>query len=114
MRSIEQSQSETVLLQDTDLVKASKISVQLKASRSLVGFIFLIWKRFLTTRTPKILYLSQTEEGRRALVKEATKNSMVTLVCCAEGYNSKRTTKTTGLTDLSFMADQVFPRRKNS
>jgi hypothetical protein len=47
----------------------------LKVPKNTVASIILKWKKFGTTKTPAKL----SNQGRRALVREVTKNPMVTL-----------------------------------
>ncbi|KAG2462042.1 TC1A transposase, partial [Polypterus senegalus] len=58
-----------------------KISAALKVPMSTVASIICKWKKFETTRTlPRAGWLSKLSDlGRRALVREVTKNPMVTL-----------------------------------
>ena len=76
--------------QRQDCVKAQiwgrlqKMSATLKISNSTVASIILKWKTFGTTRTlPRAGSPAKlSNQGRRALVREVTKNPMVTL--CGE------------------------------
>ena len=76
-----------------------KISAALKVPMSTVASIILKWKKFRTTRTlPRAGRPSKlSDRGRRALVREVTKNPMVTLSelqrsSVERGEPSRRTT----------------------
>ncbi|KAG2462346.1 TCB1 transposase, partial [Polypterus senegalus] len=76
-----------------------KISAALKVPMSTVASIIRKWKKFETTRTlPKAGRPSKlSDQGRRALVREVTKNPMVTLSelhrsCVVRGELSRRST----------------------
>ncbi|KAG2456995.1 TCB1 transposase, partial [Polypterus senegalus] len=57
-----------------------KISAALKFPMSTVATIICKWKKFETTRTlPRASRPSKLSEGRRTLVREVTKNPMVTV-----------------------------------
>ncbi|KAK3565349.1 hypothetical protein QTP86_007138 [Hemibagrus guttatus] len=74
--------SETGLYQGTDLRKGTeKISAALKFPMSTVASIIRKWKKFGTTRTlPRAGHPAKlSDRGRRALVREVTKNLKVTL-----------------------------------
>ena len=57
------------------------ISAALKVSNNTVASIILQWKRFGTNKTlPRAGHSAKlSDQGRRALVREVTKNTMVTL-----------------------------------
>ena len=81
-----------------------KISAALKVPKSTVASIILKWKKFGTTRTlPRAGRPAKlSNRGRRALVREVTKNPMVTLAelqrsCVEMGETSRRTTITATL-----------------
>uniref|UniRef100_A0AAZ3QP09 Uncharacterized protein n=1 Tax=Oncorhynchus tshawytscha TaxID=74940 RepID=A0AAZ3QP09_ONCTS len=63
------------------------MSAALKVPKNTVASIILKWKRFGTIKTlPRTGHLDKlSNRGRRALVREATKNPMVTLVVLLEG-----------------------------
>ena len=70
------------LCQGTDLGKGTKkMSAALKVPKNTVAFIVLKWKKFGTTKTlPRAGHLAKlSNQGIRALVREVTKNLMVTL-----------------------------------
>ncbi|KAG2464911.1 TCB2 transposase, partial [Polypterus senegalus] len=76
-----------------------KISAALKVSMSTVASIICKWKKFETTRTlPRAGRPSKlSDQGKRALVKEVTKNLMITLSelqrsSVERGEPSRRTT----------------------
>ena len=58
------------------------ISAALKVLKNTVASIILKWKKFATTKTlPRAGFQAKlSNRGRRALVRELTKNSMATLV----------------------------------
>ena len=58
-----------------------KMSVALKVPKNTVASIILKWKKFSTTKTlPRAVRPAKlSSRGRRALVREVTKNPMVTL-----------------------------------
>ena len=58
-----------------------KMSAALKVPKNRVASLFLKWKKFGTTKTlPRAGYLAKlSNQGRRTLVRERTKNPMVTL-----------------------------------
>ena len=68
------------MCQGTDLGKGTKTFVQ-KVPKDKVDSIILKWKKFGTIKTlPRTGRLAKlSNRGRRALVREVTKNSMVTL-----------------------------------
>ena len=81
-----------------------KNSAALKVPKSTVASIILKWKKFGTTRTlPRAGRPAKlSNQGRRALVREVTKNPMVTLAelqrsCVEMGETSRRTTITATL-----------------
>lgn len=81
-----------------------KISAALKVPKSTVASIILKWKKFGTTRTlPRAGRPAKLSNwGRRASVREVTKNPMVTLTelqrsCVEMGQSSRRTTITAAL-----------------
>ena len=81
-----------------------KNSAALKVHKSTVASIILKWKKFGTTRTfPRAGGpVKLRNRGRRALVREVTKNPMVTLAelqrsCVEMGETSRRTTITATL-----------------
>ena len=61
--------------------RVPKMSAALKVPMNTVDSIILKWKKFRTTKTlPRAGHLAKlSNRGRRALVKEVTKNLMVTL-----------------------------------
>ncbi|KAK3544275.1 hypothetical protein QTP86_009071 [Hemibagrus guttatus] len=76
-----------------------KNSAALKVPMSTVAFIIRKWKKFGTTRTlPRVgCPAKPSNQGRRALVREVTKNPMVTLkelqhFSVERGEPSRRTT----------------------
>ena len=105
--------SETGLCRGTDLGEGyKKNSAALKVPKSTVASIILKWKKFGTTRTlpsagcPTKL----SNQGRRVLVREVTKNLMVTLAelqrsCVEMGETSRRQPSLQHSTDLGFMAE---------
>ena len=91
-----------------------KMSAALKVLKNTVASIILKWKKFTTTKTvtragcPAKL----NNQGRRALVREVTKNSMVTLTelqssSLQKGEPSRRTTISAALYQSGF-----YGRRK--
>uniref|UniRef100_A0AAZ3P6R2 Transposase Tc1-like domain-containing protein n=1 Tax=Oncorhynchus tshawytscha TaxID=74940 RepID=A0AAZ3P6R2_ONCTS len=79
--------------------RVPKISAALKVPKNTVASIILKWKKFGTTNTlPRAGRPAKlTNRGRRALVREVTKNSMVTLAelwssSVEMGESSRRTT----------------------
>ena len=80
------------------------ISAALKAPKNIVASIILKWKKCGTTKTlPRAgLPAKLSNQGRRALVREVTKNLMVTLTELQSsfvemGEPSRRTTISTAL-----------------
>uniref|UniRef100_A0AAQ4NUB9 Transposase Tc1-like domain-containing protein n=1 Tax=Gasterosteus aculeatus aculeatus TaxID=481459 RepID=A0AAQ4NUB9_GASAC len=76
-----------------------KISAALKVPMSTVASIIRKWKKFGTTRTlPRVGHPAKlSDRGRRALVRDVTRNPMVTLTelqrCSMKrGEHSRRTT----------------------
>jgi hypothetical protein len=76
-----------------------KMSAALKVPKNTVASIILKWKKFGTTKTlPRPGHLAKlSNRGRRALVREATKNPMVTQTelqssSVVMGEHSRRTT----------------------
>ena len=76
-----------------------KMSAALKVPRNTVAFIILKWKMFGSTKTlPRAGRPAKlSNQGRRALVREVTKNPMVTLTelkssSVEMGETSRRTT----------------------
>ncbi|KAI3372222.1 hypothetical protein L3Q82_022660 [Scortum barcoo] len=93
---------ETGLSRGTNLGKEGyrKISAALKVPMSTVASIINKWKKFGTTRTLRPSKLS--DRGKRALVREVTKNPMVTLselqrTSVERGEPSRRTTISTAI-----------------
>ena len=84
--------SETALSWGTNLGKCTDISAVLKVPMSTVASICK-WKKFETTRTlPRAGWPSKlSDRGRRALVREVTKNPMVTLSAPAFLCGERRT-----------------------
>ena len=78
----------SVELQDRIVSKLS-MSAELKAHKNTVASIILKWKTFGTTKTlPRAGRLAKiSKRGRRTLVREVTKNPMVTLTefLCGDG-----------------------------
>jgi hypothetical protein len=73
-----------------------------KIPKDTVASIVLKWKEFGTTKTRAVRSAKLSNQGRRALVREVTKNPMVTLTelqnCSVEmGEPSRRTTNSTAL-----------------
>ena len=62
-------------------VGAMKRSAALKVPKNTVASIMLKWKKFGTTKTPPRAghQAKLSNRGRRALLREGTKNPMVTL-----------------------------------
>ena len=57
-----------------------KMYPALKVPKNTVASIILKWKKFGTTKTlPRAGHPANLREGRRALVREGTKNLMLTL-----------------------------------
>ena len=83
----------------TDLGKGTKIPTKLKVPKNTVASIILKWKKFGTTKTlPRAGRPAKlSNQGRKALVREVTKNPMVTLTelqssSVEMGEPSRRTT----------------------
>uniref|UniRef100_A0AAZ3PXC3 Transposase n=1 Tax=Oncorhynchus tshawytscha TaxID=74940 RepID=A0AAZ3PXC3_ONCTS len=81
-----------------------KMSAALNVSKNTVASIILNWKKSGTTKTlPRAVRLARlSNRGRRALVREVTKNPMVTLTelqssSVEMGEPSRRTTTSAGL-----------------
>ena len=64
------------------------ISAVLKVTKNTVASIILKWKKFGTTKTlPRAGHLAKlSSRGRRTLVREVTKNLMVTLTVLQSSY----------------------------
>ena len=72
---------ETALSRGTNLGKGTKkISAALKVPKNTVAYIILKWNKFGTTKTlPRVGRPAKlSNRGRRALVREVTKNPIVT------------------------------------
>ncbi len=108
----------------SDMGKATnKNSAALKVPKSTVASIILKWKKFGTTRTlPRADHLATLSNWeRRALVREVTKNLMVTLAelprsCLEMGETYRRTTITgtlhrSGLSGRAARHKPVFSER---
>jgi hypothetical protein len=84
------------LCQGKDLGKGTKNVCSIEGLKNTVASIILKWKKFGTTKTLLRAgrLAKQSNQGGRALIREVTKNPIVTLTefLCGDGRPSKRKT----------------------
>ena len=83
------------------------MSAELKVPKNTMAFIILKWKKFVTTKTlPRAGRLAKLSNwGRRPLVREVTKNPMVTLT---ELHSSSVENLPEGQPSLQHSTNQAF------